>query len=36
MSESANIVEYLQATYGDGATEAKRVTASAASGGDDE
>jgi glutathione S-transferase len=36
MSESANIVEYLQATYGDGATDAERVTASAASGGDDE
>jgi glutathione S-transferase len=36
MSESANIVEYLRATYGDGEADATRVTASAAAGGDEE
>ena len=30
MSESANIVEYLETTYGDGGADAARVTASAA------
>ncbi len=30
MSESANIVEYLETTYGDGGSEPVRVTASAA------
>lgn len=34
MSESANIVEYLKTTYGDGGVDPERVTASAATGGD--
>ena len=36
MSESANIVKYLQTTYGDGDVDPEHVTASAAAGGDDE
>lgn len=36
MSESANIVKYLQDTYGEGGYEPERVTASAASGGESE
>ena len=36
MSESANIVKYLETTYGDGDVDPKYVTASAAAGGDDE
>ncbi|QLD88979.1 glutathione S-transferase N-terminal domain-containing protein [Natronomonas salina] len=35
MSESANIVKYLETTYGDGDVDPEHVTASAA-GGDDE
>ena len=36
MSESANIVTYLETTYGDRDVDPERVTASAAAGGDDE
>jgi glutathione S-transferase len=36
MSESANIVEYLETTYGDGASASSRAAASAADGVTDE
>ncbi len=36
MSESANIVKYLEATYGNGGTDPERATATATNGGESE